>query len=76
MRQKWSGVVELNDGNVDIAYQKYQGRLQLVAGLGLKSRIGREAFLEDLSKILTDLLKYYKEFATRVMFCVHLVIPI
>ena len=57
VRQKWSGDVDLNDGKLDTAYQLYISSLQFVAGLGLKSRRGRNALVEDLKKILQIYLK-------------------
>ena len=52
-----AGDVDLNDGKLDGAYQLYISSLQFVAGLGLKSRRGRDAVVEDLKKIRTDLLE-------------------
>ena len=56
MQLKWSGDVDLNDGNLEHNYQQYKSRLQMVSTLGLGMRRPRAAFKDDLSAVHQHLL--------------------
>jgi hypothetical protein len=64
MQLKWSGDVDLNDGNVEHNYQQYKSRLQMVSTLGLGMRRVRPIFKNDLSTVHQHLLKD-KDFIVR-----------
>ena len=43
-----AGVVDLNDGQLQLLYQKLQNQLQWVEGIGLDQRNSIESITEDL----------------------------
>ena len=57
MQLKWSGDVDLNNGNVERDYQQYKSRLQMVSTLGLGVRRARPVFKDDLSTVHQNLVK-------------------
>ena len=57
MQLKWSGDVDLNDGNIERDYQQYKSRLQMVSTLGLGVRRARPVFKDDLSTVHQNLVK-------------------
>ena len=61
---KWSGDVDLNNGELQQSYQVYRSRPDFVSGVGLGCRQGRAAIEEDLRKIHRQLL-CDKQFATQ-----------
>ena len=68
---KWSGDVDLNNGELQRSYQVYRSKLDFVSGVGLGSRQGRAAIQEDLRKIHHQLL-FDKQFAAQGTFKDHL----
>ena len=56
MQLKWSGDVDLSDGN-EHNYQQYKSRLKMVSTLGLGKRRVRPMFKNDLSTMHQHLLK-------------------
>ena len=61
---KWSGDIDLNTGELQVAYQAYRSRLTLISEIGLKTRQARSIVVEDLRKVHQQLLDD-KDFATR-----------
>lgn len=49
MRMKWSGDVDLNNGDLEEQYNKYIKRLDFIEGLGLNSR--QAQLLDDLTAL-------------------------
>ena len=47
----WSGDVDLNDGELQKAYQHYRVRLEFISGIGLKGRQARDSILKDLGTL-------------------------
>ena len=64
VQRKWSGDVDLNDGELQAAYQSYLHRLEFVSGLGLGSRRERNTIVADLENIHQQLL-HDKDFACK-----------
>ena len=64
---KWSGDVDLNNGELQRSYQVYRSKLDFVSEVGLGSRQGRAAIQEDLRKIHHQLL-FDKQFAAQGTF--------
>ena len=46
---EWSGDVDLNDGDVQKAYEVYRQRLTLIDGVGLGDRLTPALILDDLT---------------------------
>lgn len=61
---KWSGDVDLDDGQVQNAYQHYKSKLDFVSGLGLGGRQGRTTIQDDL-KNLYQQIRSDKEIAIK-----------
>ena len=64
VQRKWSGDVDLNDGELQAEYQSYLSRLEFVSGLALGSRRERNTIVADLEKIHQQLL-HGKDFACK-----------
>lgn len=60
----WSGDVDLNDGELQKAYQHYRAQLELISGIGLKGRQAKDSVLEDL-QTLYDWLVSDRDYAIK-----------
>ena len=60
----WSGDVDLNDGELQKAYQQYRKQLEFISGIGLNTRQTKELIVQDL-KVLCDWLVSDKDFAIK-----------
>ena len=57
-----SGDVNLNDGELQKAYQQYRKQLEFISGIGLNTRQTKELIVQDL-KVLCDWLVSDQDFA-------------
>ena len=55
VKGEWAGDVDLNDGQLQLLYQKLQNQLQWVEGIGLDQRNSIESITEDLEAVMNDI---------------------
>lgn len=70
--QKWSGDVDLDDGELQKQYNNYQQRLHFIKGIGLPPRHERPLIIVDL-KLVKEQLKEDVAFILKgLFFYVHM----
>lgn len=57
---KWSGDVDLNDGTLQQQYKSYQEQVGFINFCGLKERSCHQHLVQDLNRLLEDLLSDIK----------------
>ena len=55
VKGEWAGDVDLNDGKLQLLYQKLQNQLQWVEGIGLDQRNSTESIIKDLEAVMNDI---------------------
>ena len=55
VKGEWAGDVDLNDGKLQLLYQKLQNQLQWVEGIGLDHRNSIESITKDLEAVMNDI---------------------
>lgn len=55
VKGEWAGDVDLNDGMLQLLYEKLQNQLQWVEGIGLDQRNSTEIITEDLEAVMNDI---------------------
>ena len=55
VKGQWAGDVDLNDGELQLLYQKLQNQLQWVEGIGLEQRNSIERIMDDLDTAMNDI---------------------